>query len=230
MTTFSTLFFFISLFNPQQKSDWVWLFNGTSTDQWVSAKSDQFPKDGWAIENKVLVVNKNTTGKGQEAKSVRGGDIITKKKYSQFDLEFEFKLGPGANTGLKYFAKKYPDGSILGCEYQLIDDTNNKDIANDTNDKRRTAGLYELFAPTSRQLKPIGQWNKGRIKVEGTQVIHWLNGVKVVEYTISGPEFMDAKAGSKFKAVEDFGTAPGHILLQDHGDEAAFRNIRIREL
>lgn len=230
MNPFSTLFFFFALFNPQQKSDWVWLFNGTSTDQWVSAKSDQFPKEGWAIENKTLVVNKNTNGKGQEAKLVRGGDIITKKTYSRFDLEFEFKLAPGANTGLKYFTKKYPDSSILGCEYQLIDDTGNKDIANDTNDKRRTAGLYELFAPTSRQLKPIGEWNKGRIKVEGTQVIHWLNGVKVVEYTMGSPEFKKAKADSKFKDVEDFGTAPGYILLQDHGDEATFRNIRIREL
>lgn len=208
-------------------NDWIPLFNGTSTEQWVSAKSDQFPKAGWAIDNKILVVNQ---GKGESKAVVRGGDIITKKMFAQFDLEFEFKLAPGANTGLKYFVKKYPDGSILGCEYQLIDDAGNKDIANDTNDKRRTAGLYELFAPVSRQLKPIGEWNKGRVRVEGTRVMHWLNGVKVVEYTISSPEFMRAKAESKFKDVKDFGTAPGHILLQDHGDEAAFRNIRIREL
>ncbi|MFN8347372.1 MAG: DUF1080 domain-containing protein [Spirosomataceae bacterium] len=227
MTPFTTLFFFVTLFSPAQKSDWVWLFNGTSTDQWVSAKSDRFPQEGWAVENNLLVVNK---GKGESKAPVRGGDIITKKTYSQFDLEFEFKLAPGANTGLKYFVKKYPDGSILGCEYQLIDDTGNKDIANDTNDKRRTAGLYELFPPTSRQLKPIGEWNNGRIKAEGSIVTHWLNGVKVVEYTLGSPEFKKAKAESKFKAVEDFGTAPGHILLQDHGDEAAFRNIRIREL
>ncbi len=227
MNPFTTLFLFITLCTPPTKSEWVWLFNGTSTEQWVSAKSDQFPKEGWAIENKLLVVNQ---GKGENKAVVRGGDIITKKTYAQFDLEFEFKLGPGANTGLKYFAKKYPDGSILGCEYQLIDDINNKDIAKDTDDKRRTAGLYELFAPTSRQLKPIGTWNKGRIKVEGSRVIHWLNGVKVVEYTIGSPEFMKAKSASKFKDVNDFGTAPGHILLQDHGDEAAFRSIRIREL
>lgn len=208
-------------------SPWEWLFNGTSTQSWTSAKSDQFPKEGWAIENNELVVNK---GRGESKAVVRGGDIITKKTYTQFDLEFEFKLAPGANTGLKYFVKKYPNGSLLGPEYQLIDDLGNKDIANDTNDKRRTASLYELMEPNSRQQKPIGEWNRGRIRVEGKRVTHWLNGVKVVEYTIGSPEFERAKATSKFKDVMDFGMPGGHILLQDHGDEAAFRNIRIREL
>jgi len=207
--------------------DWTMLFDGSSTNQWVSTKSNHFPTEGWAIEDKMLVVNK---GKGKSKAVVRGGDIISKKTYAQFDLEFEFRLAAEANTGLKYFVKKYPDGSILGCEYQLIDDTGNKDIANDTDDKRRTAGLYELFAPSSRQLKPIGEWNKGRIKVEGKQVTHWLNGIKVVEYTIGSPEFMKAKANSKFKDVEGFGMDSGYILLQDHGDKATFRNIRIREL
>lgn len=208
-------------------NDYLALFDGTSTEQWVSVKSDHFPTQGWAVEKGVLEVNK---GKGESKAVVRGGDIITKKTYGQFDLTFEFKLAAGANTGLKYAVKKYPDGSVLGCEYQLIDDIGNKDIANDTDDKRRTAGLYELFAPMSRQLKPIGQWNKGRIRVEGTRITHWLNEVKVMECTINSPEFKAAKSLSKFKDIEDFGTPSGHILLQDHGDEAAFRNIQIREL
>jgi|UPI00040ED41B hypothetical protein len=227
MKPFSYFLIAFIFFSFSFKSDWVWLFDGTSTDQWVSAKADQFPKEGWAVKNKELVVNQKKNP--NDPKVVRGGDIITKKTYSQFDLEFEFQLTPGANTGLKYFVKKYPNGSILGCEYQLIDDTGNKDIANDANDKRRTAGLYELFEPSSRQLKPIGQWNKGRILAKDNKVTHWLNGVKVVEYTIGSSAFKQAKAASKFKDIEDFGTAPGYILLQDHGDEAAFRNIRIRE-
>ncbi|RAJ99742.1 uncharacterized protein DUF1080 [Larkinella arboricola] len=223
MKTLITLLLFITIWTTEKTpSDWIWLFNGTTTDQWVSAKSDQFPKEGWAVENKVLITNKG--GK-------RGGDLLSRRKFANFDLRFEFKLTPGANTGLKYFVKKYPDGALLGCEYQLIDDMGNKDIAADKDDKRRTAGLYELFAPSQRKLKPIGQWNEGRIVVNGTHVEHWLNGTKVLEYERGDARFMAAKAQSKFKAVDDFGTIKeGHLLLQDHGDEAAFRNIRIRAL
>lgn len=223
MKTLIALLLFI-VFWPTDKtqSDWIWLFDGTNTDQWVSAQSGQFPREGWAVENKVLVTNKG--GK-------RGGDLLSRRQFANFDLRFEFKLTPGANTGLKYFVKKYPDGALLGCEYQLIDDTGNKDIAADKDDKRRTAGLYELFPPSERKLKPIGQWNEGRIVVNGTHVEHWLNGTKVVDYQRGDARFKAAKAQSKFKAVEDFGILKeGHLLLQDHGDEAAFRNIRIRTL
>jgi hypothetical protein len=207
------------------QSDWIWLFDGSNTNQWVSAKSSEFPKGGWTIENKTLVANKGGD------KSKRGGDLISRRKFKNFDLRFEFKLTPGANSGLKYFVKKYPDGAWLGCEYQIIDDLGNKDIAEDKDDKRRTAGLYELFPPSQRKLKPIGQWNECRIVVNGKHVEHWLNGVKVVDYERGDARFMAAKALSKFKTVEDFGTmAEGYLLLQDHGDESAFRQIRIREL
>jgi len=223
MNSLIIFFLYVSFWlGGKTQSGWIWLFDGTNTDQWVSAKSDQFPEEGWSIKNKVLVTNQG--GK-------RGGDLISRRKFSNFDLRFEFKLTPGANTGLKYFVKRYPDGALLGCEYQLIDDTGNKDIAADKDDKRRTAGLYELFPPSERKLRPIGQWNEGRIVVNGTHVEHWLNGTKVVDYERGDARFRAAKAQSKFKAVEDFGVMKeGYLLLQDHGDEAAFRNIRIREL
>ncbi|HEV7350943.1 DUF1080 domain-containing protein [Telluribacter sp.] len=203
---------------------WTWLFDGKNTDQWVSTRYRQFPEQGWVVADNTLTVNKGGD------KSKRGGDIISKKQYADFDLQFEFKLAPGANTGLKYAVRKYPDGALLGPEYQLIDDTGNKDIANDKDDKRRTASLYEMVAPSSRKLKPAGQWNTGRIVVKGNEVEHWLNGTKVVEYQRGSAQFMKAKAGSKFKDVEGFGMGEGYLLLQDHGDEASFRNIKIREL
>jgi hypothetical protein len=84
------------------QSDWIWLFDGSNTNQWVSAKSSEFPKGGWTIENKTLVANKGGD------KSKRGGDLISRRKFKNFDLRFEFKLTPGANSGLKYFVKKYP--------------------------------------------------------------------------------------------------------------------------
>ncbi|WP_247236723.1 DUF1080 domain-containing protein [Telluribacter sp. SYSU D00476] len=205
-------------------SEWIWLFNGTGTSQWTSSGSDQFPERGWVVSDKILTVN------GGGNKTHKAGDIITRKKYGDFDLQFEFKLAPGANTGLKYAVRKYPDGGLLGPEYQLIDDTGNKDIAQDKDDKRRTASLYEMIAPSARKLKPIGQWNTGRIVVKDNHVEHWLNGTKVVEYERGSKAFMEAKAASKFKSVEGYGMGEGHILLQDHGDEASFRNIRIREL
>ncbi len=208
----------------QENAEWVWLFNGENTDAWKGVKSDGFPGKGWKIVGNELVV----TGGD---KSQRGGDIITINKYSSFDLRFEFKLTKGANSGLKYFVKKYPSGSVLGCEYQMIDDENNKDIKNDIDGKRLTAGLYELFETKNKKMNAFGQWNSGRILVEGNHVEHWLNDIKVLEYERGSEEFMKAKAKSKFKNVDDFGTMEsGHILLQDHSDHVYFRNIKIKEL
>lgn len=209
----------------QQKSkdsEWTWLFNGKNTDAWRGADLDEFPEKGWEIDGNELVVL------GGE-KSQRGGDIITKKKYSSFDLKFEFKLSKGANSGLKYFVSTDP--YVPGCEYQMIDDENNKDIINDVDGKRLTAGLYELFEAKNKKLKSYDRWNKGRILVDGKHVEHWLNGIKVLEYERGDAAFMAAKAKSKFKDREDFGILEsGHILLQDHSDKVYFRKIKIMEL
>jgi len=215
---------FLSISFSNDKNNWIWLFNGTDTEHWVSMKTGQFPEQGWEIVGDALVVNKG--GKAEN----RGGDIITREKYGDFDLRFEFKLTPGANSGVKYFVKKYEDGRVLGCEYQLIDDEGNKDVANDPDGKRLTASLYELFEPKGKKLKPAGIWNKSRIVVKGKHVEHWLNGKKVVEYERGSEAFLKARAKSKFKTVEDFGLIEeGYIMLTDHGDEVAYRNIRIRE-
>ncbi len=207
-----------------QDQGWTWLFDGSNTDAWTAVGKKSFPKKGWKIVGNELLVN-------SDEKSGRGGNIITKKKYSSFDLQFEFKFSKEANGGIKYFVKEYPSGSILGCEYQMIDDFNNKDIKNDPDGKRLTASLYELFEPKNKQLNPYGQWNSGRILVKEKHVEHWLNGIKVVECERGSEAFMQAKAKSKFKDVPDFGTMDsGYIMLTDHGDELAYRNIKIKEL
>ena len=230
ISMFYTILFTLFIFSPSgemaqidlQKGEWVWLFDGSGTDHWRAVKSDNFPEKGWEISGNELLVNSNTD---------RGGDIITRQKFSSFDLQFEFKFEKGANGGLKYFVQIYPNGSVLGCEYQLIDDQQNKDVKNDPDGKRLTAGLYELFEAKNKKLNPAGQWNSGRILVDGKHVEHWLNGDKVLEYERGSAAFMEAKAKSKCKDVEDFGTMDsGYILLQDHGDRLSYRNIKIMEL
>ncbi len=207
-----------------QDQGWTWLFDGSGTDAWTSVGKDKFPEKGWEVVGNELIVN------GDE-KSGRGGNIITKKKYSSFDLRFEFKFSKGANGGIKYFVKEYPSGSILGCEYQIIDDFNNKDIKNDVDGKRLTASLYELFEAKNKQLNPYDQWNSARILVNGRHVEHWLNGIKVMECERGSEAFLQAKSKSKFRDVPDFGTMDsGYIMVTDHGDKLAYRNIKIREL
>jgi hypothetical protein len=216
--------FYNEVSEPQQGKDskWTWLFDGKDTNAWRGADLDHFPEKGWKIDGNELVV----MGGDQ---SQRGGDIVTIKEYSSFDLMFEFKLSKGANSGLKYFAQTDP--YVPGCEYQMIDDENNKDIKNDVDGKRLTAGLYELFEAENKKLKSFDKWNKGRILVEGKHVEHWLNGIKVLEYERGSEAFMEAKAKSKFKDQKDFGILEsGLILLQDHHDKVYFRKIKIMEL
>ena len=226
--TMPTLIFLLTISylaaSAQQPEGWIWLFDGTNTTSWRGIQKEYMPKKGWKIHEGALVVNGPDSGG-------RGGDIITKRKYGNFDLRFEFKLSKGANGGLKYFVKKYPSGKVLGCEYQLIDDDNNQDIIYDRDGKRKTGALYALFEASKKRLLPAGQWNQGRIVVRGKHVEHWLNGIKILEYDRGGTSFLQAKKESKFKDVADFGEIPeGYILLQDHGDQMAFRNIRIKVL
>jgi hypothetical protein len=165
-----------------------------------------------------------------------GGDIVTNDNYSAFDLSFEFKLTPGANSGVKYFVtlSEVTKGSAIGLEYQVLDDKLHPDAKLGRDGDRTLASLYDLIKAnkTDRFVHPIGAWNIGRIVVyPNNHVEHYLNGVKVLEYERGSKNYRDLVAMSKYTIWKNFGEAKeGHLLLQDHGNEAFFRNIKVKNL
>ena len=196
----------------------VALFDGTTTDQWMNARSGKFPAKGWVIEDGCL----------KHAVRGGGGDIITRGTYEQFDFRFEWKVAKGANSGVKYFIIR--ERGSLGHEYQVLDDANHPDGAKGAN--RQTAAFYDVLDPANdKPVKPVGEFNSSRILVKGNTVKHFLNGKVVLTYKLGSDELKAAIAKSKFKNLKVFGQRlPGHILLQDHGDAVWYRNIRIRDL
>ena len=233
----------LNALTAQEKAGgWKLLWNGKNTDGWRSAKSEAFPKEGWTIHDGVLTVDAGWTNGEAEAQS--GGDIITKKRYANFDLVADFKCSPGCNSGIKIFVqpdispvdkvtgKPTAKGSAIGMEFQILDDAKHPDAKRGVNGDRTIGSLYDLIpAPKDKKVLPVGEWNHARILSQGKHVEFWLNGAKTVEFERGSPEFRDAVAKSKFKDIPGFGEwADGHILLQEHGSEASFRNVKIREL
>lgn len=215
----------------EEKNGWRLLFDGQSTQGWKSARGGGFPSKGWAVENGALTVLPSA---GQE--SGNGGDIVTADQYSAFDFAFSFRLTSGANSGVKYFVtlREETEGSAIGLEYQVLDDSVHPDAKLGREGNRTLASLYDLIPADKekRHLRPIGQWNDGRIVVHpNNRVEHFLNGVKVLEYRRGSEDFRNLVAISKYKVWPDFGEAErGHLLLQDHGDRVSFKNLRIKKL
>jgi hypothetical protein len=220
-----------TLTDYEKQSGWKLLFDGNTTDGWKGAYKPGFPEKGWQVKDGVLTV---LASEGKEGGN--GGDIVTKEEFSAFDISFDFKLTPGANSGVKYFVtlSEHNEGSAIGLEYQLLDDTLHPDAKLGRDGDRTLASLYDLIKANKQKrfIHSIGQWNTGRIIVyPNNHVEHYLNGVKVLEYERGSKEFRDLVAISKYKIWNNFGEAKeGHILLQDHGNEASFRSIKIRVL
>ncbi len=200
---------------------WRSLLEGPSLERWRGYQQDAMPK-GWSLsEDGVLRFNPRER-QGQ-------ADIVTADVFGDFEIRFDWKVGPGGNSGLFYFVTEDEiEPYWTGPEYQILDNEGHPDGKNPATS---AGAVYGLYAPAADAVRAAGEWNEGRLVVEDGQVEHWLNGALVVRYDIGSEDWKERVAGSKFGKWPRFGAARlGRIGLQDHGDEVWFRKIRIREL
>ncbi|MCU1320234.1 MAG: hypothetical protein JWP98_1752 [Edaphobacter sp.] len=218
-----------TLSKKEAAQGWKLLWDGKTTNGWRSTHASDFPATGWEVKDGLLTVTDHGGEEGGDA-----GDIITTRKYANFELTVDFRITRGANSGIKYFVD--PDlnkgpGSSIGLEYQILDDAVHPDAKKGKDSDRTIASLYDLIpAAKDKPVKPVGEWNTARIVVRGANGEHWLNGKKVVEYERFTPHFRQIVAESKYHVWPNFGELhDGYIMLQDHGFPVSFRNIKIRE-
>ena len=215
----------------ETKNGWKMLWDGKTTEGWRGAKLDEFPTKGWEIKDGVLSV---LSSGGEE--SAAGGDIVTKELYGDFELQVDFKITEGANSGIKYYVdtdlNKGP-GSSIGLEYQILDDKRHPDAKLGNHEGSRTvASLYDLIqADPNKPMNPPGEWNTAHIISKDNHVEHWLNGMKVLEYERKSDDYLKLVSESKYAKWPNFGESDqGHLLLQDHGDNVSFKNIKVKPI
>lgn len=208
-----------TLSDAEKAEGWKLLFNGKDLSGWRAFGKQAPPGPGWKVEEGFL----------KKLEKQRGGDIITEQKFDDYEFSWEWLVKPKANNGIKYLVSEERKGAP-GHEFQMIDDKGAKDTLTS---KHLTATFYDVLPrQVDTSVKEANQWNSSRLLVKGNHVEHWLNGVKVLEYELGSEAVKEAVAKSKFSKVKPaFGEKLiGHILLTDHGDEAWYRNLKIREL
>ncbi len=195
--------------------DWQVLFDGKDTSAWRAYRGKGFPTAGWDVQDGCLHLQPGG----------KGGDLVSVATFENFEFEWEWKLAPKGNNGVKYFVTESRP-TAPGHEYQMVDDSTVSDPI------YRTATFYDVLpvqVPT--KVKPPGEWNQSRIVVQGHHIEHWLNGVKVLTYELGSAEVKAALAESKFKHEPGFGDKiKGHLMLTNHHDETWYRHLRAREL
>jgi 3-keto-disaccharide hydrolase len=199
---------------PEKSAGWKLLFDGKTTAGWRGFKAPA-PDSGWTVRDGALSPDPKTSK-----------DIMTKDSFENFELAFDWKISPKGNSGVMFHVIEEGDQTYQsGPEYQVLDNSRGEPPL------EQAGAAYALYPPAMDMTKPVGEFNQARIVVDHGKVQHWLNGMMVVEYDLNSAEFKAKVAGSKFKAWPQFASSPtGHIALQNHGDDVAYRNIRIRLL
>ena len=202
-------------------SNWEFLFDGRNADHWRGYRQEGMP-DGWVVRDNMLIA----LGQGGD----EAGDIVTREQFEDFELSLEWSISEGGNSGIFFHVLEngYPVVYATGPEYQLIDDVG---FPEPLEEWQKTGANYAMHVAGDKTLMPVGEWNTSRIKVQDAHVEHWLNGEMILSYTLWSPEWLSMTKTSKWKDYPHYGRAiKGHIGLQDHGSEVAFRNIMIRDL
>lgn len=206
----------LAIVSVARADDYVSLFDGKTFTGWAGPAGEK-PGEGWSIVD------------GELRLDGKGGNLFSEKEYTNFDLEWEWKLAEGGNNGIKYWVTKVGGKEWLGIEYQMLDDLKHPDSKNGA--KRLTASFYDIQPPTAKtKVKPSGEWNHSRIVAKDGKLQHWLNGELVGEADTTSPEWKANLAASKFKGKEGFAPGKGRIMITDHSDKTWYRNIRIKEL
>lgn len=204
----------------EKAAGWQLLFDGRTIDKWRGNNATGVPAN-WSVTDGAI-----TAAKGP------GSDLVSVDEYGDFELLVDFKVAKNGNSGIFYRGVEAKGEPIYHSapEFQVIDNEGHPDAKNGPD--RYCGGNYALDPPNpASACKPAGEWNSARLVVKGAHVEHWLNGTKVLTYTLDSPALREAIAKSKFKDVERFGKPlPGLILLQDHGDAVCYRNIKVRAL
>jgi len=226
-----------SLTDMEKEQGWKLLFDGVSFKGWRGLGRQNVPAELWKIENGTIrKVNLGEVETLPDGQPLEGGDLMTVDTFDNYELYFEWKILKAGNTGLKYnvseeMSQKFgSDYSALGFEYQLLDDSDTL-YAGKLKSSQYTGSLYDMIAADNADVRPAGVFNSSRIVVNDKHVEHWLNGKKVVTYEF-GSQHLDSQF-QKSKYVEYPGfleKRKGHIVLQNHEEDAWFRNIKIREI
>ncbi|MFK7768450.1 MAG: sulfatase-like hydrolase/transferase [Mariniblastus sp.] len=194
----------------QGQTEFINLFAAGDLSDWRVGKKGE----GWSIQDGVV-----------RLEQIRSGSLVSRKKYKNFELRFEWNISEGGNSGIIYRMHKG-----RGLEYQLLDD---KRHVRGKDPLGTTGAIYDLCgASTDKPYKPAGQWNTARIVADGDHIEHWLNGAKVAELDVTGDDWDRRYKNSKYPKykLENFANVESPILFQDHGHAVSFRNVRLREI
>src|SRR3989442_14752762 len=215
---------------------WRLVFDGRTLAGWRGLGYDSVPTAHWKVEGGAIKkIASGKVARQADGQPAHGGDLMTVDTFGDFELTWEWKVTPGANSGVKYNVSEElstanaPNHAALGFEYQMLDDDRHPDGQLATH---RAGALYDLFAPNEqKQLRREGQWNQSKVGLRGNHGDHWLNGEMIVELEHGMVQLNSAHAASKYHSVPDImERRKGHIVLQDHGDEVYFRSIKVRVL
>lgn len=218
----------------ERGAGWILLFNGKTLDGWRGLGREGVPAGHWVVEDGCIhkIVDENVPLL-EDGQPLEGGDLMTEGAWLDFDLVFEWKISRAGNSGIKYNVSEEmstavpPIYAALGFEYQILDDEGHPDARNGAD--RTAAALYDLIPPRGKVLRPVGEFNRGRIIFRDGHGEHWLNGFKVLEYDLGSPDMIRCLESSKYRDFEGFAEPRrGHIVLQDHTDAVWFRSIKLR--